>query len=74
MLSLLLLKSTVKMTKMLTLFAQSLVWESEQWKRHIILKRISEYVLLRHLSVSKENIMHIVDQLDFSLLYGAGGN
>ncbi|KAH0971237.1 hypothetical protein GBA52_023393 [Prunus armeniaca] len=50
--------------------AESTVWESDQWKRHIILKRISEYVLLRHLSVSKENIMHIVDQLDFSLLYG----
>ncbi|XP_009347539.2 nucleolar protein 6 isoform X1 [Pyrus x bretschneideri] len=52
--------------------AESTVWESEQWKRHIILQRISEYVLLRHLSVSKENIMHIVDQLDFSLLYGTG--
>ncbi|KAK9948609.1 hypothetical protein M0R45_004177 [Rubus argutus] len=51
--------------------AESTVWETEQWKRHIVIKRISEYVLLQHLFLSKENIMHIVDQLDFSLLYGA---
>ena len=50
------------------------VWESEHWNRHLILKRISEYVLLRHLSLSKENIVHIVDQLDFSLLHGVHGN
>lgn len=41
--------------------------------KHLILKRIAEYVLLRHLSLSKENIVHIVDQLDFSLLHGVGG-
>ena len=50
------------------------VWESEHWNRHLILKRISEYVLLQHLSLSKENIVHIVDQLDFSLLHGVRGN
>lgn len=50
--------------------AESTVWESEHWTRHLILKRISEYVLMRHLSLSKENIVHIVDQLDFSLLHG----
>lgn len=50
--------------------AESTVWESEHWNRHLILKRIAEYVLLRHLSLSKENIVHIVDQLDFSLLHG----
>ncbi|KAI9164874.1 hypothetical protein LWI28_003798 [Acer negundo] len=50
--------------------AESTVWESEQWERHLILKRIIEYVLLRHLSLSKENIVQIVDQLDFSLLHG----
>ncbi|KAG7990196.1 hypothetical protein I3843_02G012900 [Carya illinoinensis] len=50
--------------------AESTVWESEQWTRHLILKRISEYVLVRHLSVTKENIVHVVDQLDFSLLHG----
>ncbi|XP_059457350.1 uncharacterized protein LOC132187164 [Corylus avellana] len=52
--------------------AESTVWESEQWTKHLILKRIAEYVLLRHLSLSKENIVHIVDQLDFSLLHGVG--
>ncbi|XP_050281342.1 uncharacterized protein LOC126722227 isoform X3 [Quercus robur] len=50
--------------------AESTVWECEHWNRHLILKRIAEYVLLRHLSLSKENIVHIVDQLDFSLLHG----
>ncbi|XP_021908004.1 LOW QUALITY PROTEIN: nucleolar protein 6 [Carica papaya] len=51
--------------------AESTVWETEQWSRHLILKKIVEYVLLRHLSLSKENIVQIVDQLDFSLIYGA---
>ncbi|KAI8019409.1 Nucleolar protein 6 [Camellia lanceoleosa] len=51
--------------------AESAVWECKQWERHLIIKRISEHVLVRHLSLSKENIMTIVDQLDFSLLYGA---
>ena len=50
------------------------VWECEHWNRHLILKRISEYVLLQHLSLSKENIVHIADQLDFSLLHGVRGN
>ncbi|KAL0008129.1 hypothetical protein SO802_009631 [Lithocarpus litseifolius] len=50
--------------------AESTVWESEHWNRHLILKRIAEYVLLRHLSLSKESIVHIMDQLDFSLLHG----
>lgn len=55
-------------------FSNFIVWESEQWTRHLILKRISEYVLVRHLSVTKENIVHVVDQLDFSLLHGVNGN
>ncbi|KAK3224122.1 hypothetical protein Dsin_011147 [Dipteronia sinensis] len=50
--------------------AESTVWESEQWERHLILKRIIEHVLLRHLSLSRGNIVQIVDQLDFSLLHG----
>eukprot|EP00257_Ricinus_communis_P021381 XP_015580860.1 nucleolar protein 6 [Ricinus communis] len=50
--------------------AESTVWESEQWAKHLILKRIVEYVLLRHLSLSKTNILQVVDQLDFSLLHG----
>ncbi|KAF5958281.1 hypothetical protein HYC85_005506 [Camellia sinensis] len=51
--------------------AESAVWECKQWERHLIIKRISEHVLVRHLSLSKENITTIVDQLDFSLFYGA---
>ncbi|KAG4973352.1 hypothetical protein AAZX31_11G066800 [Glycine max] len=52
--------------------AESTVWESEQWARHLVLKRIIDHVLSRHLSLSKENIVVVVDQLDFSLLHGAG--
>lgn len=62
------------MIKITILFPNLTVWESEQWTRHLILKGIIEYVLLRHLSLSKENIVQIVDQLDFSLLHGAKGN
>ncbi|XVF17901.1 hypothetical protein REPUB_Repub10bG0164600 [Reevesia pubescens] len=50
--------------------AESTVWESEQWTRHLILKRIIEYLLGRHLSLLKKDIVQIVDQLDFSLLHG----
>ncbi|KAK7309292.1 hypothetical protein RJT34_05888 [Clitoria ternatea] len=52
--------------------AESTVWESEQGARHLIVKRIVEHILSRHLSLSKENIIAFVDQLDFSLLHGAG--
>ncbi|XP_057967920.1 uncharacterized protein LOC131157627 isoform X2 [Malania oleifera] len=52
--------------------AESTVWECKQWERHLIIKRITEHVLLQHLSISKENIVHVVDQLDFSLLHGGG--
>ncbi|KAJ1388814.1 Zinc finger, GRF-type [Sesbania bispinosa] len=51
--------------------AESTVWECEQWARHLVLKRIAEHVLSRHLSLSKENIVVVVDQLDFSLSNGA---
>lgn len=51
-----------------------LVWESQQWERHLVLKKIAEHVLSRHLSLSKENIVVVVDQLDFSLAHGAVGN
>jgi len=37
------------------------------------LKKIAEHVLSRHLSLSKENIVVVVDQLDFSLAHGAVG-
>ncbi|CAN0861852.1 Nucleolar protein 6 [Linum grandiflorum] len=51
--------------------AESTVWETKQWTKHLILKRIIEHVLVRHLSISATNITQIVDQLDFSLLHGA---
>ncbi|CAN1814117.1 Nucleolar protein 6, partial [Linum perenne] len=51
--------------------AESTVWEANQWTKHLILKRIVEHVLVRHLSISETNITQIVDQLDFSLLHGA---
>ncbi|KAK4741434.1 hypothetical protein SAY87_025022 [Trapa incisa] len=50
--------------------AESTVWECEPWTRHLIVKRITEYILSRHLSLSKENIVQFVDQLDFALLNG----
>ncbi|KAG5560683.1 hypothetical protein RHGRI_003871 [Rhododendron griersonianum] len=50
--------------------AESTVWECKLWERHLIIKRISEHVLMRHLSLSQESITTIVDQLDFSLRYG----
>lgn len=50
--------------------AESTVWECKQWERHLIIKRISEHVLMRHLSLSQECITTVVDQLDFSLLCG----
>ncbi|KAG8659917.1 nucleolar protein 6 isoform X2 [Manihot esculenta] len=50
--------------------AESTVWECEQWAKHLILKRIIEFVLLRHFSLSKADILPVVDQLDFSLLHG----
>ncbi|XP_014521309.1 nucleolar protein 6 isoform X1 [Vigna radiata var. radiata] len=52
--------------------AESTVWESEQWARYLILKRIAEHVLSRHLSISTEDIVVVVDQLDFSLIHSAG--
>ncbi|WJX55563.1 hypothetical protein P8452_41325 [Trifolium repens] len=51
--------------------AESTVWECQKWERHLILKKTAEHVLSRHLSLSKENIVVIVDQLDFSLAHGA---
>ncbi|XP_021273608.1 nucleolar protein 6 [Herrania umbratica] len=50
--------------------AESTVWESEQWTRHLILKRIIEFLLGHHLSLLKKDIVQIVDQLDFSVLHG----
>uniref|UniRef100_A0A7N0T892 Nucleolar protein 6 n=1 Tax=Kalanchoe fedtschenkoi TaxID=63787 RepID=A0A7N0T892_KALFE len=53
--------------------AESVVWESEPWERHLIIKKIAQYILSRHLSLSEEYVVHIVGQLDFSLCSGVGG-
>lgn len=45
------------------------VWEHEEWERHLIIKDIAEHVLSRHLSITKEKIVPVVDQLDFCLLH-----
>uniref|UniRef100_A0A5B7C9D5 Putative nucleolar protein 6 isoform X2 n=1 Tax=Davidia involucrata TaxID=16924 RepID=A0A5B7C9D5_DAVIN len=55
--------------------AESTYWlceeiERERWKRHLVIKRITEHVLLLHLSLSKGNVTPIADQLDFCLLNG----
>ncbi|CAI8588694.1 unnamed protein product [Vicia faba] len=51
--------------------AESTVWECQKWERHLILKTIAEHVLSLHLSLPKDNIVVVVDQLDFSLAHGA---
>lgn len=38
------------------------------------MKRITEYILSRHLSLLKDNIAQFVDQLDFALFNGVRGN
>ncbi|XP_062202451.1 uncharacterized protein LOC133904855 isoform X2 [Phragmites australis] len=48
--------------------AESTVWESESWEKHTIIKKIADYVLMKHLSLQKEDLVHVVDQLDFCLL------
>ncbi|KAK9285428.1 hypothetical protein L1049_024621 [Liquidambar formosana] len=53
-------------------FQKAQCGKAKQWERHVIIKRITEYVLLRHLSLPNENIVHIVDQLDFTLHHGVG--
>ncbi|XP_042444359.1 nucleolar protein 6-like isoform X2 [Zingiber officinale] len=47
--------------------AESTVWECEPWERHLIIKRICDYLISKHLLLSKEDIVHVVDQLDFCL-------
>uniref|UniRef100_A0A0E0RE92 Uncharacterized protein n=1 Tax=Oryza rufipogon TaxID=4529 RepID=A0A0E0RE92_ORYRU len=50
--------------------AESTVWESESWEKHTIIKKIADHVLTKHLSLQKEDLIHVVDQLDFCLLVG----
>ncbi|ONK76147.1 uncharacterized protein A4U43_C03F24440 [Asparagus officinalis] len=47
--------------------AESTVWECEPWERHLIIKRITEYILTKHFLLLKDDMVHIVDQLDFCL-------
>lgn len=49
--------------------AEVAVWEHEEWQRHLIIKDIAEHVLSRHLSIPKQKVVPIVDQLDFCLLH-----
>lgn len=37
------------------------------------MKHIVEYILRRHLSLLSDDIVQLVDQLDFSLIYGDKG-
>lgn len=57
----------------LCLFYHILVWGTQQWTRHLIMKQMTEYILKRHLSLSSDDIVQLVDQLDFSLIYGDKG-
>jgi U3 small nucleolar RNA-associated protein 22 len=44
-------------------------WDCKPWDTHVIIKKVAEQILVRHLSLSKEKLSHTVDQLDFSLLH-----
>ncbi|XP_057529291.1 uncharacterized protein LOC130807910 isoform X1 [Amaranthus tricolor] len=50
---------------------ECVVWQYKQWERHLIVKRIIEHVLSRHLSLSIDNVVVCADQLDFSLCHGS---
>ncbi|KAI3902275.1 hypothetical protein MKW92_046280 [Papaver armeniacum] len=54
--------------------AESTVWECQHWERHLIVKRICEYILSRHLALPEEKITCVAEQLDFCLLHGGKGN
>ncbi|XP_076960700.1 uncharacterized protein LOC143637137 [Bidens hawaiensis] len=47
-------------------------WDCKPEKRYLIIKRVTEYVLKRHLSLAEDKITHAVDQLDFSLACDGG--
>lgn len=49
------------------------MWEYKQWEKHLIVKRIIEHVLSRHLSLSVESVVVSADQLDFSLCHNGAG-
>lgn len=47
--------------------AESTVWECEPLEKHLIIKEMTEYILTKHFLLSKDDMVHIVDQLDFCL-------
>ena len=58
---------------LMNLTSLTAVWECESWERHTIIKRIADYVLMKHLALQKDDLIHIVDQLDFCLLVDGQG-
>lgn len=48
--------------------SETAVWECEGWQRHLIIQRIVEHVLHRHLSLAPESLHVVSGQLDFALL------
>lgn len=50
--------------------AESTVWQCQDWDKHLIIKRITEYILTKHFLLSEEDMVHVVDQLDFCLHVG----
>ncbi|CAH9146997.1 unnamed protein product [Cuscuta epithymum] len=48
--------------------AEVAVWECKEWEKHLLLPDIVEYILSRHLSITREKIIPIASQLDFALL------
>ncbi|XP_047959610.1 nucleolar protein 6-like isoform X1 [Salvia hispanica] len=49
--------------------AEGAVWEHEAWEKHLIIKEICEHVVMRHLSLPKQDIITIVDHLHFVLCH-----
>lgn len=47
---------------------ETAVWECEGWQRHLIIQRIIEHVLHRHLSLPSKSLHVVAGQLDFALL------
>ncbi|CAK9267471.1 unnamed protein product [Sphagnum jensenii] len=50
------------------MITETAVWECEGWQRHLIIQRIVEHVLCRHLSLDVSLIHVVSGQLDFALL------
>lgn len=46
---------------------ETAVWETEPWKRHLIISQVINHILCRHLSLSSAAIKVTAGQLDFAL-------